>query len=98
MRILIIEDDYQTRQFLKRELSAQAYTVDTVECGERGSYTARTNEYDLIILDNILPKKNGKEICREIRGNGNTTPILILSAKSDPSHKTEMLNSGADDY
>ncbi|MDP2598212.1 MAG: response regulator transcription factor [Candidatus Liptonbacteria bacterium] len=98
MRILLIEDEKQIIDFLKPALEAELFAVDTAEDGERGSYFARTNDYDLVILDNILPKKIGLDVCREIRGHGKTMPILILSVKSEVVTKIELLNAGADDY
>ena len=79
-------------------LETESHVVDEAEDGERGSYFARINKYDLIILDNVLPKKMGKEVCREIREKGVQTPILLLSAKNDVNSKIDLLNNGADDY
>lgn len=98
MRILIIEDEKKIRDFLKTSLEAECFAVDVAEEGERGSYLARTNEYDLIILDNVLPKKTGLEVCQDIRKIGKTIPILILSVKSETLSKIELLNAGVDDY
>lgn len=98
MRILIIEDNYEIRNFLKESLESEAYAVDSAEDGEQGSYLARTNEYDLIILDNILPKKNGIQICNEIRRIGKDVPIIMLSVESGVDKKVLLLESGADDY
>ena len=98
MRILVVEDEKKIRDFLKTSLEAECFAVDVAEEGERGSYLARTNEYDLIILDNVLPKKTGLEVCQDIRKIGRTTPILILSVKTETLSKVELLNAGADDY
>jgi DNA-binding response OmpR family regulator len=98
MRILVIDDEQSIREFLKVTLESESFTVDTAADGEHGSYIARTNEYDLIILDNMLPKKTGLEICKELRLMGNTTPILMLSVQSEIADKTTLLDSGADDY
>ena len=98
MRILIIEDNYEIRNFLKESLESEAYAVDSAEDGEQGSYLARTNEYDLIILDNILPKKNGVQICNEIRRIGKDVPIIMLSVEAGIDRKVLLLESGADDY
>lgn len=98
MRILVIEDNKDIRELLKASLTAEMFAVDTVSDGERGSYTARTNDYDLILLDNILPKKHGPEICKEIRQAGKSTPIIMMSVKSDIDEKSRSLNIGADDY
>ena len=98
MRILIVEDEKEIRNFLKKSLESECFVVDTAEDGERGSYLARTNDYDLITLDNIMPKKSGVEVCREIRKDGKNAPILILSVKSETTTKVDLLNAGADDY
>ncbi len=98
MRILIIEDNKDIRDLLRVGLETEMFSVDTASDGESGSYTARTNEYDLILLDNALPKKSGVEVCREIRMAGKTIPIILISVKSDPDEKTRLLNTGADDY
>lgn len=98
MRLLIVEDEKEILNFLKPSLEAECFAVDIAEDGEKGAYLARTNDYDIIILDNMLPKKSGSEICQEIRSLGKTVPIIILSALSDVNKKVELLNIGADDY
>lgn len=98
MRILIIEDDKKVLDYLKINLKSEHFTVDTTMDGEEGSYLARTNDYDLIILDNILPEKEGVEVCREIRSSGRTVPIIMLSIKTDITTKVNLLNEGVDDY
>lgn len=98
MRILIIEDDSSIRNVLRMSLESECFVVDEAEDGEKGSYLARTNEYDAIILDNVMPKKFGTEVCREIRKIGIGTPIIMLSMKNDVSEKIEILKEGADDY
>lgn len=98
MRILLVEDDAQVRTFLEGSLMSEHFSVDATGDGEKGSYLARTNQYDLIVLDNILPSKSGAMICRELRGLGSTTPILMLTVQGDVSRKVELFNLGADDY
>ena len=98
MRILVVEDEKKIADLLKSGLQAENYAVDTAPDGEKGIYLARINEYDLIILDNIMPVKTGPEVCQELRKSGLTTPILMLSVKSDSSDKVEALDQGADDY
>lgn len=98
MKILIIEDNISVRNVLRIGLEAEGYIVDDVADGDRGSYFARINKYNLIILDNVLPKKMGNQVCKEIRNAGVTTPVLLLSAKSDVNSKIELLDTGADDY
>jgi DNA-binding response OmpR family regulator len=98
MRILIVEDDPDILASLKTSLEAESFAVDSAADGERGSYMARTNDYDVIILDNGLPKKDGCTVCTDIRAAGKETPIMILSVLADPEEKTRLLNAGADDY
>ncbi len=98
MRILIIEDDADFREILKTSLEAESFVVDTAEDGRSGSYVARTNHYNLIILDYLLPDKNGNIVCKELREHGVTIPILIMSVKTDSYDKVLLLDSGADDY
>jgi len=98
MRILIVEDEKDISRFLKSGLEAESFVVDVAEDGERGSYFARTNDYDVIVLDNLLPKKMGLQVCEEIRKESISTPILMLSVKSETTTKVDLLNAGADDY
>ncbi len=98
MRVLIIEDDQETREAIAMHLQNESYIVDTADNGENGSYIARTNEYDIILLDNILPKKTGLDVCKDIRLTGKKTPIILLSVIGDISEKVKLLESGVDDY
>lgn len=98
MRILVVEDQQEISDFLVKALKAELFVVDVASDGERGSYLGRITEYDLIILDNILPKKSGLEVCLDIRASGKTTPILMLSVKEGIDTKVNLLNAGADDY
>lgn len=98
MRALVIDDERGVRETLAENLRTRCFAVDTAEDGTEGSYLARTNVYDIIILDNMLPEKNGLTVCEEIRSIGRTTPILVLSVLSDAWRKVDLLNAGADDY
>jgi DNA-binding response OmpR family regulator len=98
MKILVVEDDPEIRESLKTSLEAESFAVDTATEGDEGSYLARTNDYDLIILDLGLPKKDGATICTDIRSAGKTMPILMLSVQADTQQKIKLLNAGADDY
>jgi DNA-binding response OmpR family regulator len=98
MHILVVEDDREISDFLRVSLEAECFAVDTAFDGETGSYLARTNHYDIIILDNVLPTKEGRLACKEIREAGKTTPIIMLSVKSETVTKVDLLNAGADDY
>lgn len=98
MKILVIEDEQKIASFLKKSLEAEYFAVDVAEDGERGSQLAQINEYDLILLDNVLPKKEGLEVLRDIRKNGIDTPVLVLSVRNESLKKVDLLNAGADDY
>lgn len=98
MRILVVEDEKKIRNFLRKGLKEAFFAVDLAEDGERGLNMAQINDYDLIVLDNLLPKKTGLEFCREFRETDTTTPILVLSVLADPHQKVELLDAGADDY
>ena len=98
MRILVIDDDKNISGLLEEGLELACYAVDVANDGEDGSYLARTNEYDVVILDNKLPEKQGIDVCHEIRDSGKTMPIIILSVISDVEVKTRLLDECADDY
>ncbi len=98
MRALVIEDDQYIAEALSTALKNERLLVETAPDGDTGAFFATTNDYDIILLDTMLPKKNGAEVCRQIRESGKTTAILSISAKSDPHTKTELLDAGVDDY
>jgi DNA-binding response OmpR family regulator len=98
MRALVIDDEKEVRDMLCRHLRAECFAVDTAEDGFEGSYLARTNDYDLVILDNMLPEKSGFVVCEEIRRTGRTVPILRLSVLGETNQKVSLINAGADDY
>ncbi len=98
MKILVIEDEYKVASFIKRGLEEAGYIVEIARDGEEALYLAENEKFDLIILDLILPKKNGIEVCKELRQMRINTPILILSAKDSVDDKVLGLDSGADDY
>jgi len=98
MRILVVEDEKKVAAFIKRGLEQESYAVDVVEDGVEGQSFAEMNDYDAIILDIMLPKKDGLAICRELRQKNIHIPILILTAKTTVEDKVEGLDSGADDY
>ena len=98
MRILVVEDEKRLAEFIKNGLREQKYSVDVALDGEEGEYNAMTNDYDLIILDILLPKKNGWEVCESLRNAGIEIPIIMLSALSDVSDRIRGLEKGADDY
>lgn len=98
MRILIVEDEQRIANTIKEGLEQERYVADVAYDGEAGYDLASTEDYDVIVLDLMLPKKNGLEICQELRRGGVHTPILILTAKSMTKDKIVGLDAGADDY
>ncbi|APJ03419.1 heavy metal response regulator transcription factor [Silvanigrella aquatica] len=98
MRILIIEDAEKTASFLKKGLTEKGYVVDIESNGQEGLYLAQMNNYDLIILDVMLPEMDGWSILKELRTSDNKTYIIMLTARDDIDDKVKGLNLGADDY
>ncbi|MCD6193497.1 MAG: response regulator transcription factor [Candidatus Aminicenantes bacterium] len=98
MRVLIIEDDRKVAGFLARGLKEEQYAVDVCRDGEEALQLAQLYDYDVIILDIMLPRKDGFTVCRELRAKGIFTPILMLTAKDALEDKVKGLSEGADDY
>jgi len=98
MRILIVDDDRRLCTVIKRGLLEEAYAVDLAYDGEEGEYLAEVNPYDVIILDIMLPNKNGIEVCQELRAKKISIPILMLTAKDTVEDRVRGLDTGADDY
>ncbi len=98
MLILLVEDDPDQLEPLQAALSQAGHVVDAVEDGETAEWLIEQKEYDLLILDWMLPKITGVSLCRQYRQNGKTAPVLMLTAKDTTSDKVEGLDAGADDY
>jgi DNA-binding response OmpR family regulator len=98
MRILVVDDDRRLCAVVKRGLLEEAYAVDVAYDGEEGEYLAEVNPYDLIILDIMMPIKDGIEVCQELRAEDVNTPILMLTAKDTVEDRVKGLDTGADDY
>ncbi|NCO88729.1 DNA-binding response regulator [Candidatus Roizmanbacteria bacterium CG2_30_33_16] len=98
MKILLVEDEKRLSYFIKKGLIEQGFAVDSAFDGEEGLYLAKEETYDVIILDVMLPKLSGIELCKKLRELKKETPVLMLTAKSEVDDKVEGLNSGADDY
>jgi DNA-binding response OmpR family regulator len=98
MRLLVVEDEPRIARFIERGLKEEHHTVDVARDGDDALLLASTNEYDVILLDILLPRKNGLAVCRELRARNVTTPILMLTAKDSVADKVAGLNTGADDY
>ncbi len=98
MRLLIVEDERQIASFLERGLKEEGYAVDVVYNGNDGLDWAAAVEYDLIVLDVMLPGRDGYSVCRELRQRGVKTPVLMLTARDTVDDRVTGLDSGADDY
>jgi DNA-binding response OmpR family regulator len=98
MKILLIEDDKKISYALTKGLKEENYTVDTAFDGDEGLYLATSFQYDLILLDVMIPKIDGFELCQNLREKENFTPIIFLTAKNTLNEKIEGLNLGANDY
>jgi DNA-binding response OmpR family regulator len=98
MRILVVEDEHKIANSIKKGLEQESYAVDVFYDGIKGYDMASVENYDVIILDLMLPGMDGIEICKKLRGDNIHTPILILTAKGQIEDKVQGLNSGADDY
>lgn len=98
MRILVVEDEAKMASFIKRGLEEEGAAVDIASDGQEGLYLASNGSYDLILLDITLPLMDGLEVCRKLRENRVSTPILLLTARDSVEMKVSGLDSGADDY
>lgn len=98
MRILVVEDDRRLSGIVKRGLIEEGYAVDTVYDGDEGEYYAESTTYDLVILDIMLPKKDGIQVCKGLRSKKINIPVLMLTARDTVEDKVTGLDSGADDY
>jgi two-component system copper resistance phosphate regulon response regulator CusR len=98
MRILVVEDEPRIASFVAKGLREQAYAVDVSVEGADALYKASINDYDAIILDVMIPGKDGFQVCSELRANGSAVPIIMLTARDHLHDRIEGLDSGADDY
>jgi two-component system copper resistance phosphate regulon response regulator CusR len=98
MRVLVVEDDAKLAGYLRQALHEEGYAVDVVHTGTEGSLLAKTEPYDVVVLDVLLPGKNGFQIVSEIRAAGVSTPTLMLTARDDTASLVQSLDLGADDY
>jgi len=98
MRILVVEDEKKTASFVRKALQAEGFAVDVCHNGDEGFAAARTAPYDAIILDIMLPGRDGLSLLRQLRERQNPAPVLLLSARGEVNERVEGLNAGADDY
>lgn len=98
MRVLVVEDEASIADFLQRGLAEAGYAVDVAEDGEEAVSWVETAPYDLVVLDRMLPRRDGLSVCRELRGRGLRMPILMLTARDTVDDRVAGLDAGADDY
>jgi DNA-binding response OmpR family regulator len=98
MKILVVEDDRKVAGFVEQGLKEEGYVVDVARDGEEATMLAHVNDYDAVLLDVVLPKKNGFQIAAELRREGRNTPILMLTSRDAPEDVVRGLDAGADDY
>jgi len=98
MRILLVEDEPRMANVIAKGLREQSYAVDIAQDGAAGLYQASINDYDLIILDVLLPQRDGYEVCHELRVRGDSTPVLMLTARAAVDDRLAGFDAGADDY
>ena len=98
MRVLIVEDEVRLNNIIKKGFVEDGFAVDQAFDGEEGQFLAENEDYDLIVLDLMLPKIDGIEVCKNLRAKNIRTPILMLTARSTVEDKIKGLDSGADDY
>ena len=98
MKLLLVEDDKKIATAVKRGLEAEGFTVEVSFDGDDGFWRANEGSYDLIVLDILLPGRNGFRVCGDLREAGNWTPVLMLTAKDGDLDEAEALDTGADDY
>lgn len=98
MRVLVVEDEKKTASFVRKALQAESFAVDVMANGEDALLAAAGTPFDAIVLDIMLPGRDGLSVLRQLRERKNTTPVLLLSARGEVNERVEGLNAGADDY
>ena len=98
MRVLVVEDERKTASFVRKALQAEGFATDVCGNGDDALAAARTTPFDVIVLDIMLPGRDGLSVLRQLRERRDATPILLLSARGEVNERVEGLNAGADDY
>jgi DNA-binding response OmpR family regulator len=98
MRVLVVEDEKKTASFVRKALQGEGFAVDVCHDGEAALAAATATPFDVLVLDIMLPGRDGLSVLRQLRERKNTTPVLLLSARGEVNERVEGLNSGADDY
>src|ERR1035441_7695695 len=98
MRVLVVEDEKKTASFIRKALQAEGFAVDVCHNGDDGLAAVRTTPFDAIVLDIMLPGRDGLSLLRQLRERQNVKPVLLLSPRGEVNDRVEGLNAGADDY
>src|SRR5476651_410287 len=98
MRVLVVEDEKKTASFVRKALQAESFAVDVCHNGDEALAAAKATPFDAIVLDIMLPGRDGLSVLRQLRERKNSTPVLLLSARGEVNERVEGLNAGADDY
>src|SRR6185312_233250 len=98
MRVLLVEDEPKMANVIAKGLREHSYAVDVAPDGDDGLYLTSINDYDVIVLDVLLPQRDGYEVCRELRSRGDATPVLMLTARAAIDDRVTGFDAGADDY
>jgi two-component system OmpR family response regulator len=98
MRVLVVEDDTKVSRFIENGLKEKGYTVDTANNGKDGLFLATTEDYDVVVMDRMIPEPDGMTVIKAMRAANNSTPVIILSALGEVDDRVEGLKHGADDY
>ncbi len=98
MRVLVVEDEKKTASFIRKALQAEGFAADVCHNGNDALAAAKSTPFDAIVLDIMLPGRDGLSVLRQLRANKNTTPVLLLSARGEVNERVEGLDAGADDY
>src|SRR5690349_2419289 len=98
MRVLVVEDHKRTSAFISKALRAEGFAVSALADGDEALATIATTPFDAVVLDIMLPGRDGLSVVRQLRGHANRTPVLLLSARGEVNERVEGLNAGADDY
>ena len=98
MRVLVVEDEKKTASFVRKALQAEGFAVDVCHHGDDALAAAKATPFDVVVLDIMLPGRDGLSVLRQLRERRNLTPVLLLSARGEVNERVEGLNAGADDY
>ncbi len=98
MRLLLIENNITVHEMIVPHFKAQSFSVDIATCGDHGFFLGTTNDYDVIIIEQTLPKKNGCDVCKQLRAYGKHVPIIMVTTISALQNKLQAFNAGVDDY